>query len=94
MKDKFVAKDFGKSWGYLLLFSGIFSVLESGYLSDLRISSKCFWVRIVWGVAEKSAYFGHLKSFFLKNGISFPVSWTFSSKKNDSWNEYFMKKKV
>ena len=36
VKDKFGAKDFGKSWGYLLLFSGIFSVLDNGYLSDLR----------------------------------------------------------
>ena len=50
MKDKFVAKGFGKSWGYLLLFSGIFSVLENGYLSDLKIFPKCFWVRLVWGV--------------------------------------------
>ena len=106
MKDKFVAKDFDKNWGYLLLFSGIFSVPDNGYLSDLRIFSKCFWVRIVWGVVwidvvsccrfidvEKSAYFGHLKSFFLKKIVCFPVPRTISSKKNDSWNEYFMKQK-
>ena len=43
---------------------------------------------------EKSAYFGHLKSFFLKKGISFPVSWTVSSKKNHSWNKYFIKKSL
>ena len=80
MKHIFVAKGFGKSWGYLLLSSGIFYVPDNGYLSDLWIFSKRFWVRIVWRESfefdvasccrfidvEMSAYFCHLKSFFFK----------------------------
>ena len=59
----------------------------SGESFEFDVISCCGFIDV-----EKSAYFGHLKPL-KKNGISFPVLWTVSSKKNDSWNEYFMTKK-
>ena len=42
MKDIFVGNGFGKSWGYLLLFSDILSLPDNGYMSDLRTFSNWF----------------------------------------------------
>ena len=52
------------------------------------------WLVVVDLLMSKKVPTLVIKNHFLKkNSISFPVPRTISSKKNDSWNEYFMKQK-
>ena len=90
MKDILVAKGFSKNWGYLLLGAGMVTVF--GWFKSLfkkLLNKDCFGESFEFNVVsccgltkvEKSAHFGHLKSFLKEYKFSSFINNQFKEKK-------------